>query len=120
MRKDPFEIFVFGANTEGRHGMGAARYARVYYGAEYGKVHLTGKAYGVITKELRPNYPRITLEDIELEIVLLIQCAWDHPYCIFKCTPFGTGLAGFTHEQMKKLFVGKDIPRNLVLPDEWK
>ena len=30
------EIFVFGSNEAGRHGKGAALYAKQHYGAEYG------------------------------------------------------------------------------------
>jgi hypothetical protein len=34
---DVTEIFVFGSNLAGRHGKGAALYARKHHGAVYGK-----------------------------------------------------------------------------------
>jgi hypothetical protein len=43
-------IFVYGANTEGRHGMGAAKVAREKFGAIYGKTGLQGQSYGIIIK----------------------------------------------------------------------
>lgn len=114
------QIFVYGANTQGRHGKGAALEAVRNHGAIYGVVGLKGQSYGIITKELRAGYPAVTVNDLDYEIDLLIQCANDNPSYTFKCTPFGTGLAGFTHEQMILLFEDKDIPDNLILPDEWQ
>lgn len=113
-------IFVYGANTQGRHGKGAALYAMQHHGAIYGKVGLVGNSYGIITKELRKNKPVITLDHIDFEIDLLIVIANEHPEHIFMCTPFGTGLAGFTHSEMKVLWSKKVIPTNIVLPAEWK
>ena len=34
---EPNQIFVFGSNTEGRHGKGAAKIARDKFGAIYGQ-----------------------------------------------------------------------------------
>lgn len=46
------EIFVFGSNLAGRHGKGAALYAREHYGAVYGVgVGPTGSAYAIPTKD---------------------------------------------------------------------
>ena len=45
-------IFVFGSNLAGRHGAGAALYARQYRGAIYGKgVGLQGNSYAIPTKD---------------------------------------------------------------------
>lgn len=113
-------IFVYGANTQGRHGRGAALEAVQKHGAIYGRVGLCGNSYGVITKELRPDYPNIDIRDLDKEIHLLIECAIDHPEHTFICTPFGTGLAGFSHNTMKLLVSSYTIPDNLILPEEWR
>lgn len=114
------DIFVYGANTEGRHGKGAAKHAHTHYGAVYGKTGLQGASYGVITKELRANYPRVTLGRVREEIELLLDCCRAHPEHRFVCTPFGTGLAGFTHEQICSLLMKYELPANIVLPAEWE
>jgi hypothetical protein len=50
------EIFVFGSNTEGRHGAGAAKTAMVW-GAEYGKNSgRQGQTYAIITKDLKTGF----------------------------------------------------------------
>ena len=45
------EIFVFGSNLAGRHGAGAAKEARLSWGAIYGQgVGLQGYSYAIPTK----------------------------------------------------------------------
>ena len=44
-------IFVFGSNLAGRHGKGAAKFAKDYHGAIYGRgVGLQGTSYAIPTK----------------------------------------------------------------------
>lgn len=51
---EPGTVFVFGSNTEGRHGAGAARVAREQFGAVYGRAEgLQGNAYAIATKDLK-------------------------------------------------------------------
>ena len=51
------QIFVFGSNTEGRHGNGTAKIAVKNYGAKYGQGHgLQGNSYGLVTKNLKKSY----------------------------------------------------------------
>ena len=46
------EIFVFGSNLEGRHGGGAARAARIRFGAIMGQgVGLQGQSYAIPTMQ---------------------------------------------------------------------
>lgn len=98
-------IFVFGSNTQGRHGAGAALFALQHYGAKYGQARgLQGESYAIVTKELRPNYPPITLESIGKEIAIFKQFASSHPTWIFKVTRIGSGLAGFQWEDILSLF----------------
>ena len=49
----PNDIFVFGSNTEGKHGGGAARVALNDYNAIYGQPRgLQGESYAIVTKDL--------------------------------------------------------------------
>ena len=47
-------IFVFGSNLAGRHGKGAALYARQHHGAIDGQgIGLQGNSYAIPTKDAR-------------------------------------------------------------------
>jgi hypothetical protein len=113
-------VFVYGANTQGRHGKGAALEAVRFWGAEYGKVGLVGNSYGVITKELRSHRPRVTIEQVAEEVLKLVHTARCSPDLDFVCTEFGTGLAGFSHEEIVRLFLGLDsLPENIYFTPKW-
>jgi hypothetical protein len=60
------QIFVFGSNTQGRHGKGAALTAKNKFGAIYGQAEgLQGQSYAIITKDLtKKNHPSRTKEQI--------------------------------------------------------
>ena len=82
-------IFVFGSNTEGRHGAGAAKVARERFGAIYGQGQgLQGNAYALPTKDLRVKENRglrsISKEDIVESIKKLYETARQHPVKLFK------------------------------------
>lgn len=108
-------IFVFGSNRQGRHGKGAALKARDLHGAIQGQAEgLQGNSYAIITKELRPWRPKVTLEEIKQGVATFLDFAKDHPEMIFYVTPIGCGLAGFKPEQIAPLF--KDKTDNVILP----
>ena len=45
-------IFVFGSNLAGRHGKGAALYAKKHHGAIYGQGYgLQGRSFAIPTKD---------------------------------------------------------------------
>ena len=44
------QIFVYGSNSAGKHGLGAAKQA-LKFGAQYGKVGLVNNTYGLNTKD---------------------------------------------------------------------
>lgn len=112
----PREIFVFGSNREGRHGAGAARYAMRSCGAVYGQPEgLQGSSYAIVTKELRPSHPPVTVSEIASGIERFIAYARDHPSLTFNLSPIGCGLAGFTPATIAPLFV--DAPPNVIMPD---
>ena len=98
-------IFVFGSNAQGVHGAGAARYARMYYGAELGVGEgLTGEAYALPTKHTQ--YKTMSLQEVQLAMQRFALFAKEHPEMDFLLTSVGCGLAGFTPEQ-----IGKIMPR---------
>lgn len=108
-------ILVFGSNTEGRHGKGVAYKARVSWGAIYGVAEgMQGDSYGIITKELRSDRPKITLEDIKKGVNSFLKFAKANPDLFFIVTPIGCGLAGFIPKQIAPFFV--DTPENVQLP----
>lgn len=111
-------IFVFGSNTQGRHGKGSALRAKLEHGAIYGQARgLQGNSYGIVTKELRPDYPSVTLEDIAEEVDEFIQFALEHDTWEFYVVQLGCGLAGFTPDQIAPLFI--NAPSNVVLSDRF-
>lgn len=112
------EIFVFGSNLAGRHGKGAALYARRFHGAIYGRGEgLQGSSYALPTKD---EYLRtLPLDTIATHIATFLEFALARPDLTFKVTAIGTGLAGYSPRQIAPLF---DLPppRNVILPDVFK
>lgn len=114
------EIFVFGSNTQGRHGKGAALHAKKYHGAIQGQPQgIQGFSYAIITKELRENEQPVNLIDIELQIYSFIHFANEHPELTFNVTPIGCGLAGFNPKDIAGIFYTFTIPDNIILPKEF-
>jgi Protein of unknown function (DUF4031) len=110
-------VFVFGSNLAGRHGKGAALYARSHRGAVYGQGEgLQGDAYGIPTKCERLR--TLPLEQVERHIARFANFAWSRPDLQFQLTPVGCGLAGFNAAQIKPLF--SLIPDNVILPAIWQ
>jgi hypothetical protein len=109
-------IFVFGSNLAGRHGKGAALHAYQRHKAKYGVGEgRTGDSYAIPTKDrdmkVRP------LNRINLSVLGFIDYAFNHPELRFFVTAIGTGLAGYTHEEIAPFF--KKAPDNCLLPTEW-
>ena len=111
-------IFVFGSNLAGRHGAGAAKYAMEHYGAVYGVGEgLTGRSYALPTKDF--NIKTRELFQIECSIAMFHKCAIENPHLIFKVTPIGCGLAGYTRKEIASIFKSYTIPFNVVFSREW-
>ena len=112
------EIFVFGSNLAGRHGKGAALYARQHHGAIYGRGEgLQGNSYAIPTKDERIQ--TLSLDRITEHVVTFIEFALSRPDLTFRVTPIGCGLAGWRPEQIAPMF-DFPCPRNVILPDEFK
>jgi hypothetical protein len=112
----PNQIFVFGSNTEGRHGKGAAKTA-MRFGARYGQAEgPQGRTYAIVTKNLRAKtHPSIAVGRITKQIIALYMYAQDHPDQQFMVA-YGTGknLNGYTPQQMAIMFAVQQPPDNIV------
>lgn len=129
---EPNQIFVFGSNPEGRHGMGAARTAMQKFGAKYGQGRgLMGQSYGLITKNLRDGYTdehgttyeksgrrSISKEMMIENIKELYKCArsMKEKQFLVAYSDSGKNLNGYTNREMASFFcdASKKIPKNIV------
>lgn len=113
-------IFVFGSNTEGRHGAGAAKEAVKNWGAEYGNPSgLQGQSWAIITKDLARGKRSIPLPLIKVQVDHLILCArLLYSNITFLVSPIGCGLGGYFPTEIAPFF--KDCPSNVQLPEEFK
>lgn len=107
------EIFVFGSNLAGMHGGGAARTARLHYGAVMGQgVGLQGRSYAIPTMQGG-------VETIRPYVDEFIAFAKQHPDKHFLVTPIGCGIAGFEPEDIAPLFEGARTVENISLPESF-
>lgn len=110
------KIFVFGSNLAGRHGKGAALYARNHHGAIYGQgIGLQGRSYAIPTKDQQLR--TLPLPAIGQHVAQFLLFAAQHPDMVFEVTPIGCGLAGYQPEQIAPLF--ENAPNNCILPDSF-
>lgn len=114
------EIFVFGSNTSGRHGKGAAKQA-MRWGAKYGQASgLQGRTYGIPTVNATIT-GKLTIHRINVYVQEFIKFAKEHPELHFLVTAVGCGLAGWTAVEIAPLFLEATVMENVSLPREfWK
>lgn len=131
-------VFVFGSNPEGRHGAGAAKLASQKYGAIYGVGRgLQGRSYGLVTKNLTPNYTEVTdngeifykkagMKSVSKKRIIenineLYEFAEENPDKLFYIayTLKGNLLNGYTSQEMANMFNRKYIPENIVFEDKF-
>ncbi len=107
-------IFVFGSNLAGRHGKGAALYARQHRGAVYGQGHgLHGNSYAIPTKdECLKTLPLSSIYGYVTEFILFAKA---NLHLTFEVTPIGCGLAGYTPKEIAPFF--KSAPDTVFLPE---
>jgi hypothetical protein len=117
----PNQIFVFGSNPEGRHGAGAAKYAKDNFGAIYGQGEgLQGQSYALPTKDLRVKENKslrsISPEDITSSIRKLYDVARQNATKEFLVSDYSeTNLNGYTGQEMADMFINAGpIPSNIV------
>ena len=107
------EIFVFGSNLAGMHGGGAARIARLHFGAVMGKgVGLQGQSYAIPTMQGGVETIRPYVNDF-------LDFAKHHPEMQFLVTPIGCGIAGFEAEDIAPLFEEAKQIKNISLPESF-
>jgi len=110
-------IFVFGSNLAGRHGKGAALYARQNHGAKYGVgIGFEGNSYAIPTKDA--NLRTLPIPIIELFVQDFLRFATANPEREFEVTKIGCGLAGYQESDICPLF--KTAPANCFLPEGWR
>jgi hypothetical protein len=118
----PNQIFVFGSNTQGRHGAGAAACAARYFGAIYGQAKgRQGQSYAIITKDLTQKiHPSISILDIAKQIEELYNYARQNPELEFLVAYSGDGvnLNGYSSAEMARMFSG-DIPDNVIFEQKF-
>ena len=116
------EVFVFGSNAAGVHGSGAALHARKYFGALIGIGEgLFGSSYAFPTLNADSrgglNLRKRSDEELRTSVAEFFQVAINYPGMVFLLTKVGCGLAGYSEEYMKSLFVNS--PPNIVKPKGW-
>lgn len=121
------QIFCFGSNREGRHGLGTAKIAREKYGAVNGVGEgPTGRCYALPTVgELRTPRPSRTLEEIQESVENLYGYATEHPELEFLVayTADNNNLCGYSSNEMAACFVSRrafdEIPSNIIFNKEF-
>jgi len=110
--------FVFGSNLAGRHGKGAALFAKQYKGAKQGVgIGKQGSSYAIPTKD--KNIKTLSLEEINKYIKDFCDYARKNPQELFELTPVGTGLAGIPKADIAIMFKNNKLPKNVMLSSTW-
>lgn len=119
----PNQVFVFGSNTQGKHGKGAALTAKNKFGAIYGQAEgPQGQSYAIITKDLTKNTrPSRTPEQIKEQVHNLYEYARENPDKEFLVaySGKGTNLNAYSNQEMADMFGSEPIPNNIVFEQEF-
>ena len=114
----PNEIFVFGSNTAGRHGRGAAKTA-MGWGAVYGQGEgLQGHTYGIPTVNASVTN-KLSLDKIQGYVDNFIAFAKSQSHMTFLVTEIGCGLAGWEVKDIAPLFKDAIEVENIHLPKKF-
>lgn len=113
------DIFVFGSNDLGKHAGGAAHAAVLKYGAIIGQPrYMQGNSYGIVTISFTGD-ENINLNSIENELDSFIEFAKTHTNLRFWMTKIGTGISGYSIDEIAEIFFRKEFPDNVILPIEF-
>jgi hypothetical protein len=115
------QIFVFGSNTQGRHGKGAALFAKNNCGAKYGQARgPQGQSYAICTKDLTKRlHPSVSYDEIVNQIKELYRYAKEHPDKEF-LVPYKSSsrnLNAYSPEDLATMFYMEEIPDNIVFEE---
>lgn len=112
-------VFVFGSNTEGIHGGGAALEAVKQWGAVLRQPSgRQGNSYAIITKDLDKGERSIPLNVIESQFGEFNKYARQNKSDVFIVTAIGTGLAGYTHNEIRNIIQSYEWPLNVYFNSE--
>ena len=111
------EIFVFGSNKAGKHGLGTALMARMKYGAQMGQGYgLSGNSFAVPVKD--ESLKLLPLEEIAGYVQIFLDfCQKQFRQTLFRY-PAGHRTGRYHAADIAPLF--KDAPDNCRLPPEWE
>lgn len=111
------QCFVFGSNTAGVHGAGAAQYAYNKKGARYGHGYgLSGESWAIPTKD--DNIQSLPLDLINCFVAGFLAFATVKRKMNFMVTRIGCGLAGYTDAEIAPMFKG--APTNCMFDEAWR
>lgn len=111
-------VFVFGSNTLGRHGKGAALHAVKVWGAQYGIGYgIQGNAYAIPTKD--DYLGRRSLKQIDQSVERFYEYTQMQKQWLFLLTPIGCGLAGYKREQIRLILSKYNWGSNVTLTMSW-
>jgi len=117
----PHQIYVFGSNTQGRHGKGSALTAKQRFGAIQFKAYgPQGQSYAIVTKDLTKQvHPSISKFVIKMQIQKLYEYAVQNPQLEFFIVYSGIGenLNNYSHVEMAQMFKTSAIPPNIIFRD---
>lgn len=110
-------VFVFGSNTAGIMGAGAAKYAYEKKGAQWGKSYgQYGDSFAIPTKDR--DIETLSLEVIEYFIHGFLAFAYTHPKLNFQVTAIGCGQIGLEQCTIAKYFT--NAPSNCLFDQRWQ
>ena len=118
-------VFVFGSNTGGIHGAGAARFAYLHKGAVFGEGYgHYGNSYAIPTKRAIRVKGRLVvgntlrLKEIEEMVKVFLKYTKVNRHFQFQITQIGCGLAGLKPEEIAPMFIG--ATKNCFFDTAWK
>lgn len=115
----PNQIFVFGSNENGYHMGGAASQAKKLFGAiEKQGRGLQGQSYAIAT--LDKDFQKLPLSDIQAQLYIFSEYAKQNPNKEYLLTPVGTGIAGFSFEEIEGILPKDSMAENIKLIGNWK
>jgi len=113
-------IFVFGSNDAGRHGAGAAKFARDNFGAKYGVGKgLTGRSFAIPTKDVRIRTHSLSVIQDNVNEFSEFVNQYSEKY-FFWLTMIGCGLAGYKSHQIAPMFNKIKEFHAISFPVQWE
>lgn len=111
-------VFTFGSNLAGRHGKGAALWARTHCGAIQGQAEgFQGNSYAIPTRTAK--FQNLPLDTIEEGLQRWASFTRINLAMHFILTPIGCGLAGHEPSSIRTIVQCLDLKHNVSLSKEW-